>query len=377
MENINSYSDAMNTNNLFRNANFSILQEKSDQFIEKQKETKEKIEGSTLPFEVPVLDHTLGNLGKKALEKMGLRSAEDEDTITRSLVKKGLSAILDKAGIQQPNILKPKLKKKDDGGDEDDADAADGADAADAGAGAAADTASAGAGAAADTGATAMTAADIDQATSLASGITTAAADTTTAAISSAAADTTAAAVSNTADQLASRGALRIIRGAARNDFGGGGSSGAQIGDVIRGIGPGDPVTGTAEESSGLSSDTAASRGQAILEDFSKQDGDLTTNATLDDTVSTTAKTTVKTAAKTEIEQQGKSEAEKLAEKAALAEAEGGGPEDLAGDLVAGGLAIASLFASIFGKKIKHPDVGAEAAKFSINAAQGFGLSGN
>ena len=112
MENINTYSDTMNTANLFRNANFSILQEKSDQFIEKQKETKEKIEGSTLPFEIPVLDHTLGNLGKKALEKVGLRSAEDEDTITRSLVKKGLSAILDKAGIQQPNILKPKLKKK-------------------------------------------------------------------------------------------------------------------------------------------------------------------------------------------------------------------------------------------------------------------------
>ena len=221
-----------------------------------------------------------------------------------------------------------------------------------------------------------MTAADIDQATSLASGISTAAADTTTAAISSAAADTTAAAVSNTADQLASRGALRIISGAARNDFGGGGSSGAQIGDVIRGVGPGDPVTGAAEESSGLSSDTAASRGQAVLEDFAKQDGDLTTNTTLDDTASTAAKSAAKTAAKTEIEQQGKSEAEKLAEKAALAEAEGGGPEDIAGDLVAGGLAIASLFASIFGKKIKHPDVGAEAAKFSINASQGFGLSG-
>ena len=374
MENINTYSDTMNTANLFRNANFSILQEKSDQFIEKQKETKEKIEGSTLPFEIPVLDHTLGNLGKKALEKMGLRSAEDEDTITRSLVKKGLSAILDKAGIQQPNILKPKLKKKDDDGDEDDADdAAD--DAADVADGAAADTAGAGS-AAADTTAAAMTTADIDQATSLASGITTATADTTTAAISSAAADTTAAAVSNTADQLASRGALRIISGAARNDFGGGGSSGAQIGDVIRGVGPGDPVTGAAEESSGLSSDTAASRGQAVLEDFAKQDGDLTTNTTLDDTASTAAKSAAKTAAKTEIEQQGKSEAEKLAEKAALAEAEGGGPEDIAGDLVAGGLAIASLFASIFGKKIKHPDVGAEAAKFSINASQGFGLSG-
>ena len=39
MENINTYSDTMNTANLFRNANFSILQEKSDQFIEKQKET--------------------------------------------------------------------------------------------------------------------------------------------------------------------------------------------------------------------------------------------------------------------------------------------------------------------------------------------------
>ena len=96
MENINSYNDAISSANLLRNANFSTLTEQSDRFIDKEKETREKIEGATLPFEIPVLEHTLGSLGKKALVKAGLRSEEDEDGIVKSLGKKGLKAILKK-----------------------------------------------------------------------------------------------------------------------------------------------------------------------------------------------------------------------------------------------------------------------------------------
>jgi len=101
MENINSYNDAISNANLIRNANFSTLQETADRFIDKEKEIREKIEESTLPFEVPVLEHTLGELGKKALVKAGLRSADDEDTITRSLAKKGLNTVLEKLGVKK------------------------------------------------------------------------------------------------------------------------------------------------------------------------------------------------------------------------------------------------------------------------------------
>ena len=100
MENMNSYSEMVGNANFFRNANFGNLQAMAGKSVDIQKEIREKIEGSTLPFEVPVLEHTLGTLGKKALVKLGLKQ-EADDSITKTLVKKGLSTILEKAGLKQ------------------------------------------------------------------------------------------------------------------------------------------------------------------------------------------------------------------------------------------------------------------------------------
>ena len=98
------------------------------------------------------------------------------------------------------------------------------------------------------------------------------------------------------------------------------------------------------------------------------------------------AKSDVENATKTSVEDEagaqaektaGKSLAEKLAEKAGMTELEGGGPEDVGADIVSAGLAIGSLFASIFGKKIKKPDPTAQLPALELHVSQGFGLVGN
>jgi len=113
MENSDSYAEVMGNANLFRNANFGALQEKANMKMDKQKQEKEEIEGITMPFEVPVLEHYGAKLGKRLLKKAGIES-EEGDSITRTLAKKGLSTLLEKAGLKKPDVKPDGKPAKED-----------------------------------------------------------------------------------------------------------------------------------------------------------------------------------------------------------------------------------------------------------------------
>ena len=57
-------------------------------------------------------------------------------------------------------------------------------------------------------------------------------------------------------------------------------------------------------------------------------------------------------------------------EEAGEAEAAGGGPEDPLADIIAAGVGLGSLFATIFGQKTHHPEPVAP----TINSQTGFGI---
>lgn len=347
MESINSYDSAISSANLLRNANFSTLSEQTDRFIDKEKGVREKIEASTLPFEVPVLEHTLGDLGKKALVKAGLRSAEDEDSITKSLLKKGLNSVLQKIkgdsteppvpAPRDPATIRPTPKPRPQ-----------------------------------------ASLPESDEVKSLRQAQTDAEnlRDQTASDLEDA-----KSSVQDATDDLASKqqaltDAQNLVDANAERataQAGGRISQTQQISDANDRAALNDARTDVDNAKDAL--DTAkqnVSDTQDLLDTHTnlanqaKTDVENATKTTVEEDVSAQAEKTA-----------GKTLAERLAEKAGMAELEGGGPEDVAGDLVAGGLAIASFFASIFGKKIKRPDPEDALPSLQLKVSQGFGLAGN
>ena len=409
MESINSYNDAISSANLLRNANFSTLQEQSDRFIDDEKDVRSKIEAATLPFEVPVLEHTLGNLGKKALVKAGLRNEEDEDGIVKSLGKKGLKAILkkikgddgdddDDTKTETPETETPKseIPKNQDAIDEmqsqhDVADEIIGKQQE------IVDAAKQGVGYDASDGRIAQGQIDAQEQfktdnpipepegasaedSDAVKGLKQAQKDAedlrdATGKELDTAKQAATDAESNVADkEQAVQDAQDEVDGNARR---------------AANEGANDTTDEAAERSiSDAKSKVSLNDAQDDLEDA--KSGLTDANKTVDETsemfgehsaAADTAKGAVDEAtdeaAATGEKSVAKSLAEKLAAKAGEAEVEGGGPEDVFGDIAAAGLAIGSLFASIFGKKIKKPDPTAALPALELHVSQGFGLAGN
>ena len=340
MENIQSYMDEIGSQNMLRNADFNSVEADKEQNIDKQKTLKEKIEGSTLPFELPALDATLGSLAKKGLVKAGLRSADDSDGIIKSLAKKGLESVLKKGK-----------------GAVDDA---------------------------------------VEDATSTAS-----------------------KGVANASDLLdsAPKG-LQVVFDDAGNAIGDS-EVGSYLGVRPSYLGKGTnvagetkaepptepdepdvpdvtpdvpttvdvptvpdiqaPISGEASESNlGVTSGDNARVVQSSTDDLISKDPNINIEGDLGkQTAETEGKVVAEQEGKTVAKSEGKSLAEKLAVESGEAEVEGGGPEDIVGDVVGGVLAVGALIASIFGKKIKRPDTTAELAPLQVRASQGFGLNSN
>jgi len=353
MENINSFNDSLSNANLLRNANFSTLQESTDRFIDDEKDIRGKIEGATLPFEVPVLEHTLGNLGKKALVKAGLRSEEDEDGIVKSLGKKGLKAILKKIqGDDVPDVTPP--------------------------APAAAPAAAPATAPAAQPAAQPTAAGDSDEVKNLKRLQQEAEdqRDQTASDLEDAKSAVTDATADVAVKEQAVQDAETIVEGNARravSQAGGRISQSQQVADANDRSSLNDARTDLDNAKSGLDD---ANQNVSDTQDLLDTHSNLADQAKSD--VENATKTTVEGEAEGQAEKTGaKTLAEKLAEKAGMAEVEGGGPEDIGGDIVAAGLAIGSLFASIFGKKIKKPDPTAQLPALQLKVTQGFGLAGN
>ena len=346
MESINSYNDSISSANLLRNANFSTLSEQADRFIDKEKEVREKIEGSTLPFEVPVLEHTLGDLGKKVLVKAGLRSAEDEDSITKSLLKKGLNSVLQKIkgdseapvpAPRDPATIRPTPKPRPQSSlpESDEVKSlrqaqTDAENLRD------------------------QTASDLEDAKNSVQ-------DATDDLASKQQALTDAQnLVDSNAERATAQAGGRISQSQQISDA----NDRASLNDARNDVDNAKDALDDAKQNVSDTQDLLDTH--TNLANQAKMDVENATKTTVEEDVSSQAEKTA-----------GKSLAERLAEKAGLAELEGGGPEDLAGDVVAGGLAIASFFASIFGKKIKRPDPEDALPSLQLKVSQGFGLSGN
>jgi len=404
MENINSYNDAISSANLLRNANFSTLTEQSDRFIDKEKETREKIEGATLPFEIPVLEHTLGSLGKKALVKAGLRSEEDEDGIVKSLGKKGLKAILkkikgddgddgDDTKTETPKTETPKneVTKNQDEIDEMQSQH----DAADEIIGKQqkiVDAAKEGTGYDASDGRIAQSQIDAQEQFKTDNPIP----EPETETVDSDAVKGLKQAQKDAEDLRDATGQeLDTAKQAATDAESNVADKEQAVQDAENEV---DANARRAQnEGANDTADEAAER--AINDSNSKvslndarndlddaKSGLTDANKTVDETsemfgehsaAADTAKGAVDEAAASGEKSEVKSLAEKLAAKAGEAEVEGGGPEDVFGDVAAAGLAIGSLFASIFGKKIKRPDPAAALPALELHVSQGFGLAGN
>jgi len=335
-----------------RNANFSSLTEQADRFIDKEKEVREKIEGATLPFEVPVLEGTLGTLGKKALVKAGLRNADDEDGITKSLVKKGLNSILEK--IQGPKPAPaPEAPAPEAPAPEAPAPEAPAPEAP-------------------------APAGDTEEVQNLKRLQQEAEAqrDQTASDLENAKGDVADATADVAGKEQAVQDAETIVEGNARRavaQAGGRTSLNQQVSDAN-------------DRSSLNDARDDLDNAKDTLNDAKQNVSDTQDLLDTHTNLANQAKSDVENATKTSVEEDvgtqaektaGKSLAEKLAEKAGMTELEGGGPEDIGGDIIAGGLAIASFFASIFGKKVKRPDPESQLPALQLKVSQGFGLAGN
>ena len=354
MENSDSYSEVMGQANLFRNANFSSLQQKANMYIDKQKDEKEEIEGVTMPLEIPLIDKFGGRVGKRVMEKLGMKSEED-DGLMKTLAKKGLNSLLEKAGLKKPDA------KPTDDKDEPTEDAKPTED------------------------------------TKLSKdGIEDAVEDK----------DTSFEGVKNRFKKLSDddKGDIRnnlennseftsketldslpdTIREASQlkntsllNDEvkQKEGEAGEKVGQEAEDALGEEPellsgVKSAVSDAKGAISD-ATDTGLSSITSGVKSAVSDARGAISDAT--TGLKDTVTTGIKDAISGGGKSLAEKLAAKAAEVEGEGGGPEDIGGDIVSAGLAIGAMFASIFGKHIKHPDI--QTQEPSLIATQGYGLA--
>lgn len=371
MENSDSYAEVMGNANLFRNANFGALQEKASMKMDKQKQEKEEIEGITMPFEVPVLEHYGAKLGKRLLKKAGIES-EEGDSITRTLAKKGLSALLEKAGLKKPDV-KPDGKPDEDE-EEDIPDVADDIQK--------------------DMDTSKISSdEDIQNARDFLKGRTENFTDPEQRQqiaedILKNKPHEVASNIQEQAENLESD--QNIIRKAENDDSIEKGDNEAEnvpeglekesedaLGeepDLLSGaksalsdaISDGKSAISDVADS-GLSGITSGLKDAASGLKDTVSSGLKDAASGLKDTVSAGLKDTVSS-----LKGGGKTLAEKLAEKAGAVEAEGGGPEDLGADLGSAALALGALISSVFGKHISHPNL--ENQETTVVATQGYGL---
>ena len=382
MENSDSYSEIMGQANLFRNANFSALQEKANMYIDKEKEEKAEIEGVTMPLEIPLIDKFGGRVGKKVMEKLGMKSEED-DGLMKTLAKKGLNSLLEKAGLKKPDAKptkpdaepteEPKPTEPDAEPTEDD-DEIQGFDASP----------------------ELRAKADSDMARNELQNQH---------AVADSEIDRNQQIVDNDA-QLYDESEVRMAQSKidahqqfkednplpekednplpeAEENFGESGigkagDSSLRIGtdaksavsdslgeepELLTGV-----KSAVSDATTGLKDTVATGLKDTVIPGVK----DAVTTG-VKDAVTTGLKDTVTTGLKDVVSSGGKSLAERLAAKAAAVEGEGGGPEDIGSDIVSAGLAIGALFASIFGKHIKHPDI--QNQETTLVATQGYGLA--
>jgi len=359
MENSDSYAEVMGNANLFRNANFGALQEKANMKMDKQKQEKEEIEGITMPFEVPVLEHYGAKLGKRLLKKAGIES-EEGDSITRTLAKKGLSTLLEKAGLKKPDVKpdgKPDGKPAEE--PEDIPDVADDIQK--------------------DMDTSKISSdEDIQNARDFLKGRTENFTDPEQRQqiaedILKNKPHEVASNIQEQAENLESD--QNIIRKAENDDSIEKGENEAE--NVPEGLEK-ESEDALGEEPDLLSGAKSAlsdaiSDGKSAISDVADSGLSSITSGLKDaasglkDTVSTGLKDTVSS-----LKSGGKSLAEKLAEKAGSLEAEGGGPEDIGADIGSAALAVGALIASVFGKHISHPNL--ENQETTVVATQGYGL---
>jgi len=360
MENSDSYSEVMGQANLFRNANFSALQQKADMYIDKEKNEKDEIEGVTMPLEIPLIDKFGGRIGKRVMKKLGMET-EEGDGLMKTLAKKGLNSLLEKAGLKD-KASKPPTKPDDDDDDDKDEPSEDAKPSEE------------------------LSDAIEDEDTSFDAvknrfkKLSDEDKDDVRNNLENDSQFTSKETLENLPDDI--REASQLKNTSLLNDE-------VKQKEAQAGEEAGDALGEEPELLSGVKSAVSDAKGaisdatdtglssitsgvKSALSDAKGAVSDAVDTG-LKDTVTTGLKDTVTTGLKDAISGGGKSLAEKLAAKSAEVEAEGGGPEDIGGDIVSAGLAIGAMFASIFGKHIKHPNI--QNQETTLTATQGYGLA--
>ena len=345
MENSDSYSEVMGQANLFRNANFSALQQKASMYIDKQKDQKQEIEGVTIPFEIPLIDKFGGKIGKKVMEKLGMESEED-DGLMKTLAKKGLNSLLEKAGIKKPTT------KPEDDDDDDDAKPTEDAKPEDA----------------------------VDDEDTSFEGVKNRFKklseddkDDIRNNLENNPEFTSKEDLENLPDDI--REASQLKNTSLLNDEVKQKEAQAQETEETEQTLGEEPellsgVKSTLSDAKSAVSDATDSGLSSITSGIKSTLSDVKSTVT---DAATGIKDTVSSGIKDSVSSGGKSLAEKLLGTSAEIEEGGGGPEDPISDVVAVGTAIAGLFASIFGKHIKHPDI--QNQETTLVATQGYGLA--
>tara|TARA_R110001592_G_scaffold246975_1_gene508966 strand:- start:2348 stop:3430 length:1083 start_codon:yes stop_codon:yes gene_type:complete len=358
MENSDSYSEVMGQANLFRNANFGALQEKANIYVDKEKNEKSEIEGVTAPLEIPLIDKFGGRLGKRVMKKLGMETEEEGDGLMKTLAKKGLNSLLEKAGLKKPDA---KPTKDDDTKDDDTKDE--------------------------PTKPTEDAAEDAvkDEDTSF-EGVKNRfkkLSDDDKEDVRNNLENNSEFTDKETLESLPDdiREASQLKNTELLNDEVT--SKEGQAGEDIAEKTGEDAEDALGEEPELLSGvKSALSDAKSAVSDAADSGISSITSgvkSALSDAKSavsdaaTGVKDAVSTGVKDAVSGGGKSLAEKLAAKAGEAEAEGGGPEDPVGDIISAGLAVGALVASIFGKHIKHPDI--QNKETMLVATQGYGLA--
>ena len=352
MENSDSYSEVMGQANLFRNANFGALQEKANIYVDKQENEKSEIEGVTSPLEIPLIDKFGGRLGKRVMKKLGMETEEEGDGLMKTLAKKGLNSLLEKAGLKKPDTKDEPTKPDGDDKDEPTKPTEDAAEDA---------------------------VKDEDTSFEGVKNRFKKLSDDDKEDVRNNLENNSEFTDKETLDSLPDtiREASQLKNTSLLND-----EVKQKEGDIAEKTGEDaeDALGDEPELLSGVKS--ALSDAKSAVSDATDTGLSSITSgvkSALSDAKSavsdaaTGVKDAVSTGVKDAVTGGGKSLAEKLAAKAGEAEAEGGGPEDPVGDIISAGLAVGALVASIFGKHIKHPDI--QNQETMLVATQGYGLA--
>ena len=383
MENSDSYSEVMGQANLFRNANFGALQEKANIYVDKEKNEKSEIEGVTAPLEIPLIDKFGGRLGKRVMKKLGMETEDEGDGLMKTLAKKGLNSLLEKAGLKKPDA-KP-TKPDDDDKDEptkpteaeeatDDASEDVAEDASDSVLNAAKSTSS-----------------DFKSIKNRFKKLNDDDKDDVRNNLKDNSKFTDLDELDMLPDSISEYSRLKntdllndevtakegigddVVKKTGQEAEDALGDEPELLSGVKSAVSDAKSALSDAKSAvsdgldSGISSITSGVKDVASGLKDTVSSGLKDAASGLKDTVSTGLKDSVSS-----LKSGGKSLSEKLLKDSAKTEAEGGGPEDVGGDIVSAGLAVGALVASIFGKHIKHPDI--QNQETDLVATQGYGL---